>query len=38
VPYTFRHTLATLMDEQDVPEGQIAKWFGHGQEGTTAHW
>ena len=38
VPYTFRHTLATWMDEQDVPEGQIAKWFGHGKEGTTAHW
>ena len=38
VPYSLRHTLATHMDEQDVPEGQITRWFGHGRESTTRHW
>ena len=31
--YTFTHMLATWIDAQDVPEGQIAKWFEHGKEG-----
>jgi integrase len=38
VPYTLRHTLATHMSEQDVPDGQITAWFGHGRESTTRHW
>jgi integrase len=38
VPYTIRHTLATWMSEQDVPDGQITAWFGHGRESTTRHW
>jgi integrase len=38
VPYSLRHTLATWMDEQDVPENQITRWFGHGKESTTRHW
>jgi integrase len=38
IPYTCRHTLATWMDEHDVPEGQITRWFGHGKESTTRRW
>jgi integrase len=38
VPYTIRHTLATWMSEQDVPDGQISAWFGHGRESTTRYW
>jgi integrase len=38
VPYSLRHTLATHLDEQDVPEGQITKWLGHGKESTTRRW
>jgi integrase len=38
VPYTIRHTLATWMSEQNVPEGEITAWFGHGRESTTRHW
>jgi integrase len=38
VPYSMRHTLATWMSEQDVPEGQISTWFGHGKESTTRRW
>ena len=35
MPYTIRHTLATWMSEQNVPEGEIVAWFGHGKESTT---
>jgi integrase len=38
VPYSLRHTLATWMDERDVPEGQISRWLGHGKESTTRRW
>jgi integrase len=38
VPYAIRHTLATWMSEQDVPEGQISAWLGHGRESTTRRW
>ena len=24
--------------EQDVPEGELIAWFGHGKESTTRHW
>ena len=38
VPYTIRHTLATWMSEQNVPEGELVAWFGHGKESTTRRW
>jgi integrase len=38
LPYSMRHTLATWMSEQNVPEPEITAWFGHGRESTTRHW
>jgi integrase len=38
VPYSIRHTLATWMSEQNVPEPEIIAWFGHGKESTTRRW
>ena len=38
VPYTIRHTVATWLDEQAVPEGEIGQWLGHGKESTTRRW
>ena len=38
MPYTIRHTLATWMSEQNVPEGELVAWFGHGKESTTRRW
>ena len=38
MPYSLRHTLATHLDEQDVPENQIVRWLGHGKESTTRRW
>ena len=35
---TIRHTLATWMSEQNVPEGELVAWFGHGKESTTRRW
>jgi integrase len=37
-PYVIRHTVATALDEHDVPEGQIEQWLGHGKESTTRRW
>jgi hypothetical protein len=37
-PYVIRHTVATVLEEQEVPEGQIEQWLGHGRESTTRRW
>jgi integrase len=38
VPYAVRHTVATWLAEQDVPDPQIDAWLGHAKASTAGTW
>ncbi len=38
VPYAVRHTVATWLAEQDVPDPQVDAWLGHAKASTAGTW